>query len=165
MRRCDALIVLARVCGGSGWVTTRFYPDMVEDRAIESHVAAGFSPIYAGVPSHNQATKILDRLNSQGFCRLDHVCLTVPSYDKQSPGYSPTLYWRGPIWINVNYLLYHGLRHYGLNDYAERVKSSILTLTSNAGMYEYYDPETGNGHGASGFSWTAALLFEEAGLE
>ena len=110
--------------------------DMVEDHAIEAHVAAGFSPIYAGVPSHNRAKKILDRLNSQGFCQLDQVCLTVPSFDKESPGYSSTLYWRGPIWINVNYLLYHGLGHYGMYDYAERVKSSILTLTSGEQEHE-----------------------------
>jgi glycogen debranching enzyme len=142
--------------------------DLVEGRRIEEQVAAGFSPLYAGIPDARQSKKIADRLNSHAFCRLDHVCLTVPSYDKESDGFSSHLYWRGPIWINVNYLLYHGLRRYGIDDYAERVKSSIIKLTSESGMYEYYDPETGSGHGAADFSWTAALLldilYEEEGI-
>jgi len=134
--------------------------DIVADRPIEVQVAAGFSPLYAGVPTQEQAQKILDRLNSQSFCRLDEACLTVPSFDRQSKGFSPSLYWRGPIWINVNYLLYHGLKAYGFEEYAERVKMSILRLTSEGGIYEYYDPDTGKGHGAKDFSWTAALLLD-----
>lgn len=142
--------------------------DLVEDRPIAVAVAAGFTPIYAGVPDQERAQMILNRLNSHSFCRLDQVCLTVPSFDRTSEGYSPSLYWRGPIWINVNYLLYHGLRQYGFDDYADRVRQSILRLTTDGGFYEYYDPDTGEGHGARNFSWTAALLldllYEEEGI-
>ena len=143
--------------------------DMVADSPIDAHVASGFIPLFAGVPNKDQAIKISRRLDSNSFCRLDNVCLAVPSYDKEKPGYSPNRYWRGPIWININYMLYHGLRHYGLDDYAERVKASIIKLTQQCGLYEYYDPDTGQGHGASNFSWTASLLldllYEEEGME
>ncbi len=68
-------------------------------------------------------------------------------------------------------MIYHGLRRFGLHDYAEKVKDSIIKLTSDSGIYEYYDPDTGRGHGASDFSWTFSLLldllyeYEEEGLE
>ena len=123
-------------------------------------MAAGFSPLFAGVPDKKQAGKIRKRLNSNSFCRLGDGCLAVPSYDKENPGYTPNRYWRGPIWININYMIYHGLKRYGLNDYANKVKNSIIKLTWNYGIYEYYDPDTGQGHGASDFSWTAALLLD-----
>lgn len=134
--------------------------DMTTNSIIESHVAAGFTPLFAGVPSRERAIKICDRLNSNSFCRLDRVCLAVPSYDKEKPGFSPNRYWRGPIWINVNWMLYRGLKHYALHDYAERVKKSMLKLPEECGIYEYYDPDTGRGHGADHFSWTAALLLD-----
>ena len=122
-----------------------------------------------GAEFDNNADAILNQLNSESFCPLDQVCLTVPSFDKRGDGFSSSLYWRGPIWINVNYLLYKGLRHYGFHDYAERVKMSITRLTRKGGLYEYYDAETGEGHGAKDFSWTAALLldlmYEEEGID
>ena len=82
--------------------------------------------------------------------------------DKEKPGFSPNRYWRGPIWININWMLYRGLKHYALHDYAERVKKSILKLTQECGISEYYDPDTGRGHGADRFSWTAALLLDRS---
>ena len=143
--------------------------DLVADSPIDAHVAAGFTPLFAGVPDDEQAGKIGERLDSNSFCRLGHDCLAVPSYDKEKPGYTPNRYWRGPIWININYMLYHGLKRYGLDDYSYKVKNSIIKLTQNYGIYEYYEPETGRGHGASNFSWTAALLldllYEEEGID
>jgi glycogen debranching enzyme len=134
--------------------------DMKTGKHIHSHVAAGFTPIYAGIPSKERAQKICDRLNTHSYCELDHQCFAVPSYDKLEPGFSVNRYWRGPIWINMNWLLYHGLRSYGMHEYAERVKETMLTLTSQFGLYEYYDPEEGKGHGASNFSWTSALIID-----
>lgn len=134
--------------------------DLVADELIHAHVAAGFSPLFAGVPTAEQAERICQQLNSYGFCRLNDRCWAVPSYDKEAPGYSPTRYWRGPIWINVNWMLYRGLRRYGLNEYAEHVKQAILELPLRWGFYEYFDPDTGRGHGSDNFSWTAALVLD-----
>ena len=146
-----------------------FDHDLVTDSLIGAHVAAGFTPLFAGVPDRERAIKIRERLNSRSFCRLDDVCLAVPSYDKEKPGFSPNRYWRGPIWININWILYHGLRHYALDDYAANVRNSILKLPSDCGLFEYYDPDTCRGHGAEDFSWTSALvldlLYEEEGIE
>ncbi|MFU8771052.1 MAG: amylo-alpha-1,6-glucosidase, partial [Anaerolineales bacterium] len=134
--------------------------DLISGQPIHAHVAAGFSPIYAGIPSPAQAEAILTNLNTYGFCPLDETCWAVPSYSKLEPGYSSTQYWRGPVWINVNWILYHGLMRYGYHAYAEHVKQAIIKLPSDFGFYEYFDTETGEGHGSASFSWTAALLLD-----
>jgi hypothetical protein len=139
---------------------TYFDYDLVAQAPIHAHVAAGFTPLFAGVPSDAQARQILATLNACGFCKLDAMCWAVPSYDKQEPGYSARRYWRGPIWLNVNWLLYHGLQRYGCNEYAARVKHTIIELPRLHGFYEYFDPDLGHGYGSPQFSWSAALLLD-----
>ncbi len=134
--------------------------DMTIGEPIDAYVGAGFSPLYAMVPTAAQAEQMIQLLNSSGFCRLSEVCWSVPSYDKEAPGFSPNRYWRGPIWINVNWVIYQGLRRYGFHDYADRVKLSIIQLPQQFGFHEYFDPDEGKGHGSDNFSWTAALMLD-----
>ncbi|MFQ5815068.1 MAG: hypothetical protein ACE5G7_01055, partial [Candidatus Hydrothermarchaeaceae archaeon] len=69
-------------------------------------------------------------------------------------------YWRGPIWININWMLYQGLRRYGFGDKAESVRGDIIELVRRFGFYEYFDPIKGMGYGSKDFSWTAALFLD-----
>lgn len=134
--------------------------DLVSGKPIDVHVAAGFTPLFAGIPSPERARAMCDYLNSRCFCHIDGECFAVPSFDRGAPGFSKRRYWRGPVWLNINWLLYKGLRRYGFHDYAAWVRRSIVELPQRYGFYEYYDPEAGRGHGAEGFSWTAALLLD-----
>jgi neutral trehalase len=63
-----------------------------------------------------------------------------PSFTTLSPKFDPEKYWRGPVWINMNWMLYYGLRQYGYYDLAGQVKSESLELLSHDGFYEYFDP-------------------------
>jgi hypothetical protein len=137
-----------------------FDRDLLTGERIHAHVGAGFSPLFAGVPTPRQAERILEMLNSNAFCRLNDLCWAVPSYDREQPGYAPDRYWRGPIWININWILYHGLRRYGFEEYAGWVKRAICELPSRGGFHEYFDSETGAGRGSDRFSWTAALVLD-----
>ncbi|MFQ5948766.1 MAG: amylo-alpha-1,6-glucosidase [Acidimicrobiia bacterium] len=142
--------------------------DLRSGERIHAHVAAGFTPLFAGVPDLEQAQLIVDKLNSKGFCPLNEDCWPVPSYDKEEPGFDPKRYWRGPIWMNVDWLLYRGLRRYGFDAYADKVRQAIIELPTQCGFYEYFDPDTMEGHGTDQFSWTAALLIDllaEEGVE
>jgi len=134
--------------------------DRAAGAPIPVHVAGGFVPLYAGIPSAEQARRMYGYLNSPSFCDLDEECYPVPSYDRQAPGYSPNRYWRGPVWLNVDWLLYHGLRRYGFDDYAARIRQAMIELVRQHGFYEYFNPQTGQGHGTEQFSWTAALLID-----
>lgn len=134
--------------------------DMVAGQSISAHVAAGFTPLYASIPSPDRAQRVYGYLNSPAFCHLDEAYYPVPSYTRRAPDFSPNRYWRGPVWINMDWLLMHGLRRYGFDDYAGRVRRAIVELVRDHGFYEYFNPETGEGHGTDRFSWTAALLLD-----
>lgn len=134
--------------------------DLAAGEPIPAHVAAGFVPLFAGIPSVERAQSMYKRLNSPSFCSLDEACYPVPSNSRQATDYSPNRYWRGPVWINVDWLLMHGLARYGFDAYAERLHQAIIDMVQQHGFYEYFSPETGQGHGTNQFSWTAALLLD-----
>ena len=69
-------------------------------------------------------------------------------------------YWRGPVWINIDWFLMHGLKAYGHQDHAQRLRTTIIELCKNEGFHEYFDPFTGGGLGSILFSWSAALLLD-----
>ncbi|RMA93234.1 MGH1-like glycoside hydrolase domain-containing protein [Hydrogenothermus marinus] len=139
-----------------------FFPfDLVENKLIKVETAAGFMPLFSKSASDYQAKLIYQYLNSHNFCKLyDNTCFAVPNFDKTKEGFNSKNYWRGPVWININYLLYHGLKNYDFEEYAYHVEKDILELPLRFGFYEYYDSETGIGYGTKDFSWTAALFID-----
>ena len=134
--------------------------DVVAEKQINERILAGFLPLYGGIPDQQQAETLFGYLNTTCFCQLVDDCLAVPTFDRSSPEYSSSKYWRGPIWINLNWMLCLGLSNYGFHDYARRIMESIIWLPQNSGFREYFDPDTGQGYGTDCFSWTAALLLD-----
>ena len=74
------------------------------------------------------------------------------------PYFKHLTYWRGPVWVNTNWMIWLGLLKYCYNDAAERIRQGIFELLANHGFREYYDPFTGKALGGKSFSWTAALV-------
>ncbi len=104
--------------------------------------------------------ELLYALQNDGFGLSDQNVTPVPSYDMHGFGFSPVQYWRGPVWLNINWLLMHGLDDYGYREHADRLRNTIVGLCREAGFHEYFDPGTGEGHGSDLFSWSAALLID-----
>ena len=84
----------------------------------------------------------------------------VPSCSRDEAGFCPNRYWRGPVWLNLNWLLVQGLRRYGFNTEANQLHQKSLELTQRFGFYEYFHPDTGKGLGTANFSWTASLVLD-----
>ncbi len=84
----------------------------------------------------------------------------VPTYDERAADFDPERYWRGPIWLNTNWLLWHGLRQHGRTRLAEEIVASSVALVRQSGFREYFDPLDGSGHGSDRFSWSAALCID-----
>ncbi|MEJ2292074.1 MAG: trehalase family glycosidase [Deinococcales bacterium] len=82
------------------------------------------------------------------------------SQAKNNYFYEPRRYWRGPVWILINWMIMEGLERYGYRDLGERVRLDSVALMRRSGFYEYYDPRDGSPAGASDFSWSAALALE-----
>ena len=51
-----------------------------------------------------------------------------------------------------------GLAVHGKRALAQRLRDDLVALVANAGLREYFNPQTGSGHGTTNFSWSAALL-------
>ena len=135
--------------------------DLVAEKPIEVATAAGFLPLFAGAASKEQAERIYQRLDSQSFCALQQGnCFTVPNYDTQKEGFDRSNYWRGPVWININWMLAQGLRRYGYTLKADSLQKDLLQLPLRFGFYEYFDSFDGTGYGSRDFSWTAALFID-----
>lgn len=137
-----------------------FSYDLRGDRPLPIKTSSGFMPLLAGIPARRQADRLADHL-CRTFTRGAgwRMCASTAA---DEAAFDPVKYWRGPIWTNLNWMLYHGLRRYGFDDLAERVRSDTLELLSEAGLFEYFDPRPGppQGLGSDRFSWSAALALD-----
>lgn len=134
--------------------------DLVAGQPIYVYVAPNFVPLYAGIPSEGQASRMLEALENTGFSLKRKNVVPIPSYDPYGFSFSPVQYWRGPVWININWLLMGGLERYGFEEQAAQLRQAIIGLVEEQGFFEHFNPMNGKGHGSIFFSWTAALLLD-----
>ncbi|MGI5817996.1 MAG: amylo-alpha-1,6-glucosidase [Armatimonadota bacterium] len=140
--------------------------------------AACFLPLIAGIPTEEQARRMLEHLTDEsefwGPTPVPTVAFDEPQYDDDM--------WRGPSWINVNFLIWEGLQRYGFDEVAAELRRRSMETIEHwyvgqgaplGGIFEYYDParEThpfwlhrkGGQCGEGGisvirdYSWTAAM--------
>ncbi|MGH3342989.1 MAG: MGH1-like glycoside hydrolase domain-containing protein [Carbonactinosporaceae bacterium] len=84
----------------------------------------------------------------------------LPSFDRTAPAFDKRRYWRGPAWLNLNWLIWQGLREHGRADLAGVLRAGMLRAASRCGYREYFDPVDGSGCGSRDFSWSAALTLD-----
>lgn len=108
---------------------------------------------YAGAGSARQRTRLIEQTREI----LDRCHFGFPSWDPRDDKFESKRYWRGPVWAMVNYMIVQGLTESGEFALAERIKSDTLKLIEKSGFCEYFDPITGDGHGGTDFTWTAAI--------
>ncbi|MFI6060008.1 MGH1-like glycoside hydrolase domain-containing protein [Streptomyces sp. NPDC051286] len=129
-------------------------PLTARGRGIEGAV-----PLWTGTASGAQARAVRDKLMDPGEFA---TTVPFPTVSKSSPYFSPTAYWRGPVWFDQAYFALGGLRRYGYVKEANALTDRLLTqasgLTGNGPIMENYDPTTGAPLNSPHFSWSAALL-------
>jgi hypothetical protein len=76
---------------------------------------------------------------------------------REEPGFDPRVYWRGPAWPQLSYLMWVGLRRQGRDEAAEMVASTTVRGAMRSGFAEYWDPDDGTGGGAVPQSWSALV--------
>ena len=91
---------------------------------------------------------------------LNKCNFSFPSWDPEHESFDRIRYWRGPIWLVMNYMIFQGLSECGYRLLAEKIKSDTKKLVNKAGMAEYFDPIEGSPLGGTDFSWTAAIYLE-----
>lgn len=115
-------------------------------------------PIAAKKLKPTQLQSIKKKISSESFSTR----WPVPTQPVDSHWFSPIRYWQGPVWINMNWFLIDGLKHNGAKKQAGELKEKTIDLIVKSGIWEYYSPIDGSGHGINNFSWTAALAIDLA---
>ena len=99
--------------------------------------------------------KIINNLKNHNL-NEKYIFSTIKS-DHQT--FEEKRYWRGPVWINCNWLIYEGIKNKD-KEYSIKIKNETISLIENKGFHEYYSCNDGSVMGANNFSWSAALYLD-----
>jgi len=129
--------------------------DRTTGEKIDSPSVGGLLTAFAAIPN-SRAAAIANRIARIG----ETAKFLVPSHDPASPDFDGLRYWRGPVWLIVNYMIANGLARAGETEIVSRIVADSVRLIEQSGFAEYYHPITGEPCGGTRFTWTAAMVIE-----
>jgi Glycosyl hydrolase family 63 C-terminal domain len=74
------------------------------------------------------------------------------------PKYQADTYWRGTAWMQMNYLAVLAARRWRRDDIVERIIDMSRRAVEVSGFAEHWNPETGEGYGATPLTWSALVV-------
>ena len=135
-----------------------FFAEGPRGRLLRVSTWAGLAPLALDHLPNDVARRIVDEhlLNPRCFW-LDYP---VPSTAATEPTFVPggdrylwiERYWRGPTWLFTTWFILRGLLRLGYEAQAAHLVDRTMALIRQSGFREYYNPITGEGMGARGFS-------------
>ena len=133
-----------------------FFPyDFKNHNLIKVDAISNYFVLFANLQNENINNKIINKLKEYNSHR-EYFFTTVNPEEKT---FEETRYWRGPVWINSNWIIYQGLLDKDKN-FSNLIKNKTLELLENKKFHEYYNFKTGECLGANNFSWSAALYLD-----
>ncbi|MEE0982108.1 MAG: trehalase family glycosidase [Acutalibacteraceae bacterium] len=116
--------------------------DIKNNRFNKVQSVASFLPIFAGVCDKAQCEKLVSHLENPDEFGTE---FPIPSISKKDESFGSDM-WRGPVWINYNYMISKGLTEYGFGDSSEKIKEKTLAVINEwynrtGTVYEFYDSE------------------------
>jgi hypothetical protein len=76
---------------------------------------------------------------------------------REHPAYQPDLYWRGSAWMQLNYLVALAAARWDRAEVLGAVGEMSRRAARVSGFAEYWNPETGEGHGAIPLTWSTLV--------
>jgi hypothetical protein len=139
------------------WNGAFYARDLRAGHLIPIHTVGGFGPLLdPGMPSSVVAA-LTELLESRFLAPSGYP---VPSCEVRALEFDRSTYWRGPSWVNTNWLLGQAAAAHGLDVLEASLAASTLRLVRQAGFRECFDPFDGMGRGCRDFSWSAALTLD-----
>ncbi len=89
---------------------------------------------------------------------LDSAPYALTTVPLAHPAFDPDRYWRGNVWLQVNWQIFHGLRRYGFDRLAREIARRSAELLLRSGPHEFFNPLTGVGRGSHPYSAAAVVL-------
>ncbi|CAF2973449.1 unnamed protein product [Rotaria sp. Silwood2] len=126
-------------------------------------------------PQSNKLEKILNDLQNSTLLwtpyGLRSLARSSPLYGMRNTEHDPP-YWRGAIWINMNYMVLSALQYYAkisgpYSDKAQHIykqlrqnliKNMLRVYDQTGHIWEQYDDKTGNGKGSHPFTGWSSLI-------
>jgi glycogen debranching enzyme len=121
------------------------YHDARANERLSPDVVGSYVPLWSGLDDAKAGAV------KHGLAARFATRWRIPSTSPSDPAFDARRYWRGPIWTNVNWLLAPSVP-----DLSEHT----IALVEQNGIFEYYEPDTGEGLGGEEFTWTAALVLD-----
>ena len=112
---------------------------------IKIRVWAGLMPLWAGIPTQNQANAIIEKNFSDDtlFCKagIRSLASNEKMFDERSSN-NPSNH-VGPVWTINNVITWKGLKRYGFTDLAEELRRRTIdmlgdSVINDGGFYESY---------------------------
>ena len=129
--------------------------DRVAEEQINSASIGGILAVFAPL-NQERVTAIVSRLKTIAA----NSKYLVASHDPTDNRFDSKRYWRGPVWLIVNYMIIDGLQQAGQHQMAASIEHDSQALIAESGFAEYYDPVSAEGCGGDSFTWTAAMMLE-----
>jgi hypothetical protein len=110
-------------------------------RHTEAWVCVGFLPLFCGAATQEQARRLATLLRDPDYFGTALPVPSVAAFDRAS--YSKDM-WRGPVWINVNWMIAAGFERYGMAQEAAFIREVTVSEIERAcekfgTFFEYYD--------------------------
>jgi hypothetical protein len=106
-------------------------------------------------PDAAKAERALGQLTVQTRFGAEFGLAYVP---REHPAYQPDLYWRGSAWMQLNYLVLLAAVRWDRTDLARAIGQMSRRAARVSGFAEYWNPETGEGHGAIPLTWSTLVM-------
>ncbi len=133
-----------------------FFPyDFKNNNLIKIDAISNYFVLFANLQNEHINNKIINKLK-QYNSQSEYFFTTVNPKDKT---FEERRYWRGPVWINSNWIIYQGLLDKDKH-FSNLIKNKTLRLLEDKKFHEYYNYKTGECLGANNFSWSAALYLD-----
>ena len=108
--------------------------------AVQS--VSSFLPVFAGICNEKQCARLISHLENPDEFGTE---LPIPTISQKDKTFGEDM-WRGPVWINYNYMLAKGFSQYGYDALAEKINGKTLDVINEwynrtGTVYEFYDSE------------------------
>ncbi|GEM_PF-2288651 len=138
------------------------YGTKKERKSVPVKTLSGVLPLFTGLISKEKADILVKEhlLNDGEFYApypFSFVSMDEPSYRSWIfPSPFPSL-WRTGTWMNMNWLVFMGLKEYGYDELAFEVVTKSLRLVELSGFREFYNSRTGKGYGGKSYGMSTLV--------
>jgi glycogen debranching enzyme len=130
-----------------------------EERPLRTLTITSLAPLALPMLQRQIVERLVEHLEDPAEFALP---FPAPSVSRSEPSFMPGnahgFIWRGPSWINSNWLIAEGLRVHGFSELRAGLVETTCAMVERSGFREYYEPFTGEGFGSRDHSWSTLVV-------